>query len=160
MSAFNVSTNPYGQKETVIDGKKYAVQTDRFGEEYVVIDGKRINLKESIFNNSEERLDKVTAQLNEAKEKAFFWGKVFDMNLGGVKSNRRERISFTREYGNDIDSMESEQQEQYRELLARGGEYRSGKNYALARQLSYTNQVISLACDKRDLLNRASLFGV
>ena len=71
MSAFNVSTNPYGQKETVIDGKKYAVQTDRFGEEYVVIDGKRINLKEPIFNNSEERLDKVTAQLNEAKKLLF-----------------------------------------------------------------------------------------
>lgn len=157
----NVTTNAYGQKETVINGRKYAVQTDRYGEEFVVIDGKRVNLKDPIFTNPiEERIAKSTEELNEAKEKASLWGKIFDFNLEQVRINRRERISFTREYGNDISQMDLEQQEQYKALLAEGGEYRTDKNIALGRQLSYTNEVISLACSKRNLLNQASIFGV
>ena len=35
---FHVSTTLSGQKETVINGKKYTVQTDRFGEEFVMIE--------------------------------------------------------------------------------------------------------------------------
>ena len=48
---FHVSTTLSGQKETVINGKKYTVQTDRFGEEFVMIDGKRVNLKTPLFDN-------------------------------------------------------------------------------------------------------------
>ena len=158
---FNVSTTPSGQKETVINGKRYAVQTDRFGEEFVVIDGKRVNLKEPLFNNYfQERLDKATEELNDAKEKASMWGKIFDFNLQGVRDNRKERIAFTKEYGTDINSMDTEQQEQYKAILEEGGEYSTSKNIALGRQLSYTNQVVSLACSKKNLLNQASIFGV
>ena len=62
MTAFNVTTSPNGQKETVINGKRYNVQTDRYGEEYVVVDGRRVNLKDPIFNNTyEQRI--ATAQI-------------------------------------------------------------------------------------------------
>ncbi len=161
MTAFNVTTSPNGQKETVINGKRYNVQTDRYGEEYVVVDGRRVNLKDPIFNNTyEQRIDKVTEQLNEAKEKASMWGKIFDFNLQGVRDNRKERISFKREYGNDIDAMNAEQQEEYKAILEEGSEFSSSKNYALGRQLSYTHTVISLAGSKSNLLNQASIFGV
>ena len=110
---FNVSTTLSGQRETVINGKKYTVQIDRFGEEFVVIDGKRVNLNEPLFDNYyQERIEKSTEELNDAKEKAAMWGKIFDFNLQGVRDNRKERIAFTREYGTDINSMEVEQQEQ------------------------------------------------
>ncbi len=155
----HVSTNASGQKETVINGKKYTVQTDRFGEEFVVVDGKRVNIKEPIFNNYfENKIDKVTEQLNEAKDKASAWCKIFEFNLQGVRDNRKEKISFKREYGNDIDAMNAEQQEEYRALLEKGSEYSSGKNYALGRQLSYTHMVISLAGSKGNLLNQASIW--
>lgn len=156
-----VTTNPYGQKETVINGKKYTVKTDRHGEEYVVIDGKRVNLKEPLFDNYfQERLDKASEELNEAKENVSASCDLFDYFLNMVRSNRKEKIAFKREYGSDIDAMNAEQQEKYKTLLEMGGEYTSGKNRALANVLSYTNQTVSLACNKRDLLNQASLFGV
>ncbi len=161
MSTFNLTTNANGQKETYINGKKYSVQTDRFGDEFVVIDGKRVNLKASLFENLySEKIDKATQELNKAKENAFKWGEIFDMNLEGVRKNRKERIAFKREYGNNINSLNPEEQEQYKALLAEGSEYSTNKNTALGRQLSYTNLVISLAGNKRQILNQASVFGV
>ena len=88
------------------------------------------------------------------------WGKIFDFNLQGVRDTRKERIAFTREYGSDLSSMDEEQQEQYKTILAKGGEFSTSKNIALGRQLSYTHQVINLAGNKKDLINQASIFGI
>lgn len=114
--------------------------------------------KQEISDYYSAKLDKATEQLNEAKENAGFWAKVFDFNLAGVKSNRKERMSFVRENGKDMAAMSVEQQEEYKALLAKGSDYSSAKNYALGRQLSYTNEVISLAGSKQNLLNQVSLF--
>ncbi len=157
--AFNVTTNPYNN-EAVIDGKKYKIQSDRYGE-FVIIDGKRVDLSKALFDNYfDERIEKASDELNEAKEKASMWGKIFDFNLQGVRDTRKERIAFTREYGSDLSSMEEEQREQYKAILAKGSEFSSSKNIALSRQLSYTHQVINLAGNKMDLINQASIFGV
>lgn len=161
MSFVNVTTNPSGQKEAIINGKKYAVQNNRFGEEVVIIDGKQVKLNAPLFENPYElQIDKVTEQLNNAKEKASMWCKIFDLNLEGVRSNRRERISFVCEYGNDINQMNEEQQSEYKQLLSEKSDYTTAKNRALAEQLSYTHQVVSLACSKHKLLNQSSIFGV
>lgn len=157
--AFNVNTNPYNN-EAVIDGKKYKIQSDRYGE-FVIIDGKRVDLSKALFDNYfDERIEKASDELNEAKEKASMWGKIFDFNLQGVRDTRKERIAFTREYGSDLSSMDEEQQEQYKTILAKGGEFSTSKNIALGRQLSYTHQVINLAGNKKDLINQAFIFGV
>ena len=145
------------QKEITLNGKKYNLQTDRYGKQFVLIDGKRVDVKKPIFDSS-ELIQKKTEQLNEAKEKASFWANLFDINLENVRKNRRERLAFTKEYGNYISAMSEEHQAEYKALLAEGSEYSSNKNIALGRQLSYTNDVISLACSKRNLINQASIF--
>ena len=156
MTYLNYTTNSSGKKEALINGQRYEVQKDSYGSEYVLVDGKRINLKEPLFQNL---IDKANKNLEEAKENASTWGDRFDYFLSMVKKNRRERISFTREYGNTLEEMNPEQQEQYKLLCTKGSEYSIYKNTALGRQLSYTNQVISLAGTKQDLLNQASIFG-
>lgn len=156
MTKLSLTTNTSGQKEALINGRRYEVKKDSYGCEYVVVDGKRINLKESLF---QDLIDKTSKNLEEAKENASSWGERFDYFLSMVKANRRERISFTREYGNTLEEMNPEQQEQYKLLCAKGSEYSIFKNTALGWQLSYTNQVISFAGSKMNLLNQASIFG-
>ena len=145
------------QKEITLNGKKYNLQTDRYGKQFVLIDGKRVDVKKPIFDSS-ELIQKTTEQLNEAKEKASFWANLFDINLENVRKNRRQRLAFTKEYGNDISAMSEEHQAEYKALMAEGSEYSSNKNIALGRQLSYTNDVISSACSKINLINQASIF--
>ena len=163
-------TNNLNQR-AYYDGREVTVKTyDKFtGKCTIVIDGETkivdwndlfgINDKKQEFADYyTEKLDKVTEQLNKAKENASFWGQVFDFNLAGVKSNRKDRMSFVREYGKDLSAMSAEQQEEYKALLAKGSDYSSAKNTALGRQLSYTNEVISIAGQKQNLLNQVSLF--
>ena len=88
------------------------------------------------------------------------WGNMFECNLQGVRDTIKDSIAFTREYGSDLSSMDEEQQEQYKTILAKGGEFSTSKNIALGRQLSYTHQVINLAGNKKDLINQAFIFGV
>ena len=153
----HVATNPSGQRNVNIDGKTYEVQTNRFGDDIVVIDGKQCKLSDPIFQNT-AHLDYLAKQLEKAKEKASMWSKIFDLNLEGVRQNRRDRMAFVQEHGNDMKSMNDEQQAEYKNLLAQKCDYTSGKNRALAEQLSYTNTVISLAGAKQNALLSQSIF--
>lgn len=163
-------TNNLNQR-AYYDGREVTVKTyDKFtGKCTIVIDGETkvvdwndlfgVNdKKEELAEYYTKKLDKVTEQLNKAKENASFWGQVFDFNIAGVRANRKERMSFVKEYGKDLSSMSAEHQEEYKALLAQGSDYSSAKNTALGRQLSYTHQVIDIAGQKHDLLNQVSLF--
>lgn len=139
-----------GKCTIVIDGELKVVDwNDIFGIN---------NKKEELSKDYSTKLAKATERLNYLKEQASLWGNIFDFNLGGVRQNRGERISFVREYGNDLNNMNAEQQEQYKALLNQGSEYSGNKNYALGMQLSYTHQVVSAANAKRDILNQISIF--
>lgn len=139
-----------GKCVIVIDGETKIVDwNDIFGIN---------NKKEEIAQNNTSRLNKISEQMQKAQEKARYWGAVFDFNLGGVRQNRSERLSFQRQFGKDIKNMDSQQQEQYKQILNQGYEYSSEKNYALGMQLSYSHQVASIATQKQNLLNEISIF--
>ena len=139
-----------GKCVIVIDGESKIVDWDDiFGIN---------NKKEEIAQNNTSRLNKISEQMQKAQEKARFWGGVFDRNLERVGENRTTRLMFQRQYGKDINNMDSPQQEQYKQILAQGYEYSSNKNSALGMQLLYSHQVASIANQKHNLLNEISIF--